>query len=169
MRHKEEIVRWANSPDGTKVWEKLNSGWHLSTYPAWSPNVPYIVDDEWAELRKAQADGKQLQYCDIYNKWVDRVLDVSYMNTTSSSILSRWKIKPEPVYEDKMTKGQIVAIKDNFGNIQLLRYHSKYNDTGFNVYLNFGMSTEHKCIEDYADVVDIYEVTQLIEGENVIK
>ena len=62
-----------------------------------------------------------------------------------------------------MKKGQIIAIKQGFGNIELARFHSKYNNKSFNVYLRFNMSTEHKVIESYEDLIDIEKVLNILK------
>ncbi len=74
MTHEKEIQRWSTTPDGTGVWyrykndtkwDKLNAaqvGWH-----DW---CIYIVDDEYAELRKARMDGKVIQLL-IECNWID--------------------------------------------------------------------------------------------------
>ena len=47
MKHREEIIRWANCPEGTKVWYRRGEGeWADASYPCFLPYVDYIVDDE---------------------------------------------------------------------------------------------------------------------------
>ena len=63
MFHKKEIERWANCPDHTKVW--VNEGeneWVLVNYPLWRRAFAYIVDDKYAELRKAEKDGDTILF-----------------------------------------------------------------------------------------------------------
>ena len=105
MTHKEEIKYWANHPNGTKVWLKSSKDteWKLSNgYVAWFESSIYIVDDEWAELRKAQIDGKQLEFKEYLihtreEKIYERILGWVSMKTTSPN---DWRIKPEePRYE----------------------------------------------------------------------
>jgi len=91
--HKDEIIRWANSPEGTMVWYKDFGHWIITDNPSWDSGTLYIVDDEWAELRKAQADGKQLQR--FSGTWVDE--DTLNMGTFEEP--KYWRIKPEGVYE----------------------------------------------------------------------
>ena len=56
MTHREEIIRWANSPDDTKVWVKDISGWKIIDSPNWYASRAYVVDDKWAELAKQFID-----------------------------------------------------------------------------------------------------------------
>ncbi len=56
MKHKDEIIRWANCPDGTMVWQKIGDNWYRINNPDWRPNNVYIVDDEEAEKRKLEYD-----------------------------------------------------------------------------------------------------------------
>ena len=65
MKHKEEIIRWANCPDDTGVWTRninAKKEWIKLSIPFWSNNRVYVVDDEYAELRKAQADGESILF-----------------------------------------------------------------------------------------------------------
>ena len=58
-KHKEEIIRYANSEEGTQVWCKPygDDMWSLLVYnPDWKEDVTYIVDDVHAVLRKLQID-----------------------------------------------------------------------------------------------------------------
>ena len=67
MTHEKEIQRWATCPDGTKVWWKDNlRDWLLTVNASWNKKYNYIVDDEYAELRKAEADGKSIEYNAYY-------------------------------------------------------------------------------------------------------
>ncbi len=70
---KDEIIRFANSPVGTKIWVKEMGSWNLVDYARWfedEDDIVYIVDDEFANLRKLEIDGKILQfkYHDIIEK-----------------------------------------------------------------------------------------------------
>ena len=70
MKHEKEIIHWAKSPEGTKVWVKPLSGeWFKINNVSWDKDITYIVDDEYAELRKAQADGKTIEYKPIKGEW----------------------------------------------------------------------------------------------------
>ncbi len=61
MIHEKEIQRWATCPDGTKVWWKDNlRDWLLTANASWNKRDNYIVDDEYAELRK--------KICDLYSQ-----------------------------------------------------------------------------------------------------
>jgi len=65
-----------------------------------------------------------------------------------------------------MKKGQIVVLKDTtWGGITLLRYHSSYNETHFNAYLHFDMSSEHSVIEDLSEIMSTEFLTELLKKE----
>ena len=101
-KHASEIIRLAKAKPGTKVWvqRKNNEEWYLTNTIDLSCKQTIICNDKWAELRKAQADGKKLEYCDVFDKWMQRKLTTEYINTTSNDIITRWRIKPkEPIYE----------------------------------------------------------------------
>ncbi len=76
MTHEKEIKFWAEHKDGTKVWVKFDdTGWKLENFPCWMSANMYIVDDEWAKLRKANADGAIVQYKSTFGGWLDRKKD----------------------------------------------------------------------------------------------
>ncbi len=65
MTHEKEINRWAECPDGTKVWALHKEGpdkkgWSLLEHPLWETVTNYIVDDEHSQFRKAQIDGRTI-------------------------------------------------------------------------------------------------------------
>ena len=96
-KHKEEILRWANCPDGTKVWVKADivTKWIMVNTPDWLPDRIYIVNDEWQLLRRSQADGKQLQRRLSKN----HEFEDADIESCVPIHLKNWRIKPEPVYE----------------------------------------------------------------------
>lgn len=55
--HKDEMIRFANSPEGTEVWFRNFSNdkntWRLIRHASWNKDDGYIVNDANAELRKA--------------------------------------------------------------------------------------------------------------------
>jgi len=100
MKHKEEIKYWAEQPDGTKVWERYDTGddWIATRFPDWDADKSCIVDNQWAELRKSQADGKQLQWVNPFDEWEDSTLTLE-------------RIKKEDIPEDWMVKAETFEIK----------------------------------------------------------
>lgn len=96
-----EVKRWVRAEEATNIWVKCASGerWDLRCDVHFSPDCIYIVDDEWAELRKAQADGKQLRhYCSDESRWCDQPLEEIHWNHGNPA---EWRIKSEvkfPVY-----------------------------------------------------------------------
>jgi len=95
--HLEEICYWAEHPFGTKVWCKTEKEWLRQNCSGWLPVYTYIVDNEWAELRKAQADGKQLQL-KLQDKWIDAELVIK---NKYNSTPKHWRIKPDKVRKYK--------------------------------------------------------------------
>ena len=90
MTHEKEICYWARHIDGTPVWVRLKDEWKLQKIPIWITNAKYIVDNKWAKLRKAQIDGKQLQYNYIDEGWTNEYFTLANLNDR----LSKWRIKP---------------------------------------------------------------------------
>ena len=99
--HSDEIHRLADAPQGTKIWyrAKLNGTWVLSNNYNWQEGCFYIINDEWAEIRKAMIDSKVIE---ISNKkiWSNSLNSVTDMGLDGISIKD-YRIKPdvvEPVY-----------------------------------------------------------------------
>ena len=92
MKHKNEIMRWANSPEGTRVWIKQEDGiWSKPYVPTWKKDSTYIVDDEWAEIRKAFFDNKTIQF--LNEEWEDS--GVSDINVYQGESREFYRIKPD--------------------------------------------------------------------------
>lgn len=111
-----EIERWAKATDGVKVWCRNEKGteWTLKDNVIFNNDMIYVVDDEWAELRKAQIDGKQLQLLQISTnaRLEDAKLDDEFMAFTDPK---DWSIRPEiefPVYIREKIQGFIVRFDD---------------------------------------------------------
>ena len=61
--HKAEMIRFAESPKGTKCWVKDSKhGWIPTGVPTWPENNIHIVDDVHAELRKLQIDKPETKF-----------------------------------------------------------------------------------------------------------
>ena len=84
MYHKDEIRRWADLPDRTRVFTRLKNSkifeWTLlQSAPTWLIDQYYIVDDNQAHIRKTMIDypGTKLQYKTLSHQedgdptWVD--------------------------------------------------------------------------------------------------
>ena len=81
--HKNEIHRLADAEAGTHVWlrSKDNNQWYLDKALAWLDTYHYIVDDEWAEIRKFFIDNNFIWFL-RGREWVrihslDLTLDMS--------------------------------------------------------------------------------------------
>ena len=61
-KHQDEMIRFANSPEGTKVWYKSDGCWYDIIKPIWVKKLHYIVDDKHAELRKLQHDKPETEF-----------------------------------------------------------------------------------------------------------
>lgn len=64
MKHEKEMIKWAKSPDNTAVWynTKTADGWERIFAPGWHSEYVYVIDDEYANLRKAGSDGKEILF-----------------------------------------------------------------------------------------------------------
>ena len=66
--HRDEMIRFAKSEDDTAVWyrPKMSTEWLTGLKPLWNKNYIYIVDDDYAKLRKESADtGRPIQVYSI--------------------------------------------------------------------------------------------------------
>jgi len=90
---KNEINRWADSPEGTKVWCRQTIKWVLYSAPSWSKKFQYIVDDCHAELRKLQIDEPE-------TKFEMRDVDKWYCVEVSAWLIDEeYRVKEEPKTE----------------------------------------------------------------------
>ena len=156
-----EIKRWAESPDGTKVWGKCSKDgkWYTHDNPPFWPICDYIVDDQWAELRKAQIDGRQLQMKNAKGDWYDARLGYDVLDYTSPE---SWRIKPEvefPVYRRHKEKGCIAKFHSP-DTYEIVISADKYGIAGITV----------NTTESY-DREDIWEEvpTVTIDGGGVLR
>ena len=63
MKHEKEIIRWAECPEGTKVWyRKRGHEWKETIGPLWHTDHEYIIADKYAEIRKAEKDGETILF-----------------------------------------------------------------------------------------------------------
>jgi len=94
--HKEEMIRWAESPEGTGVWySHNNSEWVLRSKPDWNEDVVYIVDDWHSVLRKLQVDDPETKF--EYRYAVD--MDWTYGEVTEWNLDTEYRVKAEPKME----------------------------------------------------------------------
>lgn len=103
-KHREEMLRWAESDDGVFVWKKSprENNWTITNAPGWFPYDNYVVDDEWAHLRKALKDGKTLQFNKAYigsYKCEPHWVDWNSHGEAFTGSPGKYRIKPEPKYE----------------------------------------------------------------------
>ena len=94
MKHADEIKYWAEHPDNTKVWYRNidKTEWELIK-PRWDNTGIYIVDNQWSTLRKAQADGKQLQL-NLGGTWMNRELTLQEIKLRNTAP-KHWRVKPK--------------------------------------------------------------------------
>jgi hypothetical protein len=111
-KHSKVINYFYSQPEGTKIWvrgEVDDIEWRLVDLPSWSTQNIYIIADDYAELRKAIADGKVIQK-KVRGKWVD--LNLKNPNDTFTSSPENYRIKPVINYP--------VCMKNNFMVVKFL-------------------------------------------------
>ncbi len=91
---KNEVSRWINA-DRPKVWYKSKNvrEWTYTVGPpSWDAEATYIVDDEWAELRKSAYDGFTIQWRYTEDeKWED-IEDISSLEYILYVEGDAWKV-----------------------------------------------------------------------------
>ena len=100
MTHEKEIILWSKEKDGTGVWklfEVPNKKWMLLSQGMFlEPESLYIVDNEWASLRKAQIDSLSLECKSEEGAWGVRLLSDTLMKDTSPA---SWRVQEEGLKE----------------------------------------------------------------------
>ena len=128
-KHRDEMLRFAHSKEGTEVWNKSRNEkeWIKVQRPMWHDSHSYIVDDGMAEVRKAVADGKQIQKRDsISGEWIDVKVSPSY-----SIDVSKWRVKSDEkvYYEWKKAVNGVLYVTILVTNKEALR--NKYEEDGY--------------------------------------
>jgi len=101
--HRDEMIRFANSEEGTAVWFKhaTMTEWKRNYIPTWSKDTIYIVDDKYAELRKENIDtGRPIQVLNVEGEWVTQVVDLHFILS-----LSDYRLEPKEHGKDGMKMG----------------------------------------------------------------
>lgn len=106
--HHKEIIKWANFPDGTKIWARFKEGsitsWCVVDSVSWYNDYSYIVNDKFAEYRKAIIDGKVIEIrrkdCNTLIKTVDDIYDLvfddeRYLEDKTYTIINKAEPKDE--------------------------------------------------------------------------
>ena len=112
-KHRDEMIRFANREEGTEVWYKHGSmtEWNKSDAPRWSNDTTYVVDDEYAELRKESIDtGRPIQVSsDNGTGWIT-ITQPTYIKFILP--LEDYRLEPEefeyPIYKKARSDGSIV-------------------------------------------------------------
>ena len=102
-KHRNEMIRFANTEKGTEVWFKHKSRgeWEKEYYPYWIDDTFYVVDDEYAELRKESIDSeRKIQVRNsITHKWETPPFEPKF-----GGGLENYRLEPEeefkyPIYK----------------------------------------------------------------------
>ena len=84
--------------------------WKEIKKPLWLDTYLYIINDKYVEFRKAQAEGKQLQWQDNYHK----VWECGFINKFTLT-LNRYRVKPDepkfPYYAREKSSGIVVKFE----------------------------------------------------------
>ena len=70
-----EVIKWwLDNPDKGVYTRDSTGCWYIEYTPDFLPNSDYTQNDEYAEFRKALAEGKKVQVKDCEYYWVDGVV-----------------------------------------------------------------------------------------------
>lgn len=125
-----EVIKWFCDNPEKGVWLRSpNGGWTFTRKPFWDIQCKYVQNDEYAELRKAQADNKIIEHkSPELNVWYTK------SKTSDFNTFTDYRIKPdEPkfkvddwVYTEEGYLGKIIShIYNNLYNISGLRFNAK--------------------------------------------
>ena len=110
-RFRDELIRWANSEEGTSVMflDDLDDTFKATNFPSWGENGVFIVKDHQADLRMKLYRNSELKVFELYptsNKW--EPVDVDYKS-----------IKVNKTYrlETKLKKDLYVYLGSTIGKI----------------------------------------------------
>lgn len=115
MTHCNEIKKWADCPNGTRVWSKHSGEWRSVFYPFWTPEKTYIIDDEYAEARKFFVDNEYIFLNNI------KISDPSWDEPAEE-----YSTKKLEWYERSDSVGKVIMIRDNV--------HSRWSPAIFREY-----------------------------------
>ena len=143
-----EIQRWSKDPT-MDTWLKPrrdNAKWILVDKPiSWTSDGIYIVDDEYAEVRKAYYDGKTIQRF-MYGEWKDCTLEPQW----DAALPGNFRIK---LLKDEVVYQWIIQVDNpkEFG----------FTDEFFLT----GLMSEDEVKEKYKDSSNLTIVRKLVESE----
>lgn len=125
-RFKEQFDWWLENDDFRQLWVKKNNaeGWVLhhkffNYYKGQSEYVKHIViADEYAEFRKAEADGIQVEGLNKHiDDWSDRTPFHEY-----GQVFHRYRIKQDNKWQDNISKETPVFCKGNIYLFKVIDY-----------------------------------------------
>jgi len=65
QKHKESMLWFIDNPNKglyCNIGTKENPDWHLTQSPKFNVNFDYVINDKYAEYRKAEVEGKNIQF-----------------------------------------------------------------------------------------------------------
>ena len=120
--HKNEIIRLANSEQGTKIWFKIDHAeWKLALNASWEDWAEYIVNDRHAEIRKALIDNPDLEI-EYLSKDKDKIWKPHIGKVSAFNVEYEYRIKPEIVKDDKESFN--IRIDNMIAELTLLKMQS---------------------------------------------
>ena len=132
----QEMIRFAKSEEGTEVWYryKTSTNWDTILKPAWNKPCIYIIDNEYAELRKKSADtGRPIQmYNPISLEWETPTFELDF-----SAPIESYRLEPEedgfeyPIYKrHKLTGCVVMFTEKKYGVIVIDTEKANYEGYG---------------------------------------
>ena len=151
-----ECIKWFCDNADKGVWTTgTKSKWYITHIPEWSITQPYVPNDEYAEFRKAQADGKVIQF---KSKTVCSLVDAQKGHTFGNAdvLKDSYCIKPD---EPKFKVGD--WIREQSGEIWQLG-HTVIDGSHVDTYCELWRPQEGEwvCYKEIGSHVTQYTVRQ---------
>lgn len=118
MKHKKELIRLADSPDGTKVWYKRcdEEEWVLTSCPSWLVDYTYVVNDKHAEVRKASIDGKKIEVLNVSGHWcvanINHSFSLDFEYRIVEELVNKWQYVCERNGDYKVTNSRYGTLEE---------------------------------------------------------
>ena len=151
-------IEWFyEQPEDTEIWcrKKNSEDWFTTPEPTWSNEYIYVINDKYADFRKAIADGKEVEYFNDYSKeW--EPLNTKMYNRKFFAMV-RYRIKPKIKFPRYLKNNFMVVKQINENEIEIVFIFNpkkaKTPDNSFNLKIG-----DKYCIYHFNDLENFKEI-----------